>query len=231
MGGARPVGVSRTACLRRRLILQTAAATPGGGAASEASALMSTYTFPVALEYPMPGGPGVNVWHLRTTGDEVPSTSDLESLSEIIQDFYQACSSIFPDSYRAKYLGEATTIGASPQVDQSAPAWTVNGSAGSGGYLPVAAQMCLVMRTDSATRSGRGRKFLGPLASNGLEADGTPSNGTLSTIQTAATALVSSSEGFGNGAIGVYSPTTSTFRDLLGFTVANQYAVLRSRRN
>jgi len=191
---------------------------------------MATWMIPIRLVYPLIGQPGVNVWHARTTGD-FPSESELDGLADLLLDFYNGINGLFPDSYSAHFDGVATTVEAEPQVQSDFTPWTAPGTAGSGGYLPTAAQICVTLRTSSASRSGRGRKFLGPISSVNLQSDGTPSAAALVLVSNAMNALVSASTGFTNGAIGVYSPTDALFRDLTGFSVADQFAVLRSRRD
>lgn len=191
---------------------------------------MATYTFPVKLTYPGAGGPGYNIWHMRTTGD-APSTGDLDGLSDLVANFYSSISGLFPQGYTAQFEGVATTVGEDPVYDTSAEAWSVAGAGSSAAIMPQATAICLTLRTSSASRSGRGRKFLGPMYSGVAAADGTPGDSQLTTIRDAAATLVEESDGFGNGAIGVYSFSQSLFRDLTGYSVRDQFAVLRSRRD
>lgn len=192
---------------------------------------MATFTYPVDLNWSSAtGGPGVNVWHLRTTGDS-EDTVDIAALSEIVHTFYSDISAAFPTGFTAAYAGVATSIEADPVTNTGADAWVVPGSSGSVDTLPPATQLVVTMRTPSATRSGRGRKFFGPLITGMKEPNGTPAATCLTLFTDAFTDLVSSSEAFTNGAVGVWSPTQSLFRDVTGFSIADRFAVLRSRRD
>jgi hypothetical protein len=191
---------------------------------------MPTYEFPVNLTFPGSGSPGVNIWHCRTTGD-FPSTGELQGLSEIIEDFYTAIKGYFPGAaYTASYLGVASTVEEDPQFDTSAPAWVVVGSGGVN-VMPQATAICMTLRTLSADRSGRGRKFLGPFSVDAMQSDGSPTTAALTAIRAAGLAMVVASTAFANGAIGVYSQQESVIRDITGATVRDQFAVLRSRRD
>lgn len=193
---------------------------------------MTLYNFPVLLEWNGVGGPGQNIWDLRTTGDEPGSTdADLDSLSDTIEQFYTdlLAAALYPQGYRASFMGEATTIGENPTVVTS-PTWTVLQS-GSTGISATATQGIITLRTASATRRGRGRKFLGPVAAGAVGSNGAPAPSVVSGMQAAADNLVAASTGFGNGAVGVYSDVDGVFRDLTGATARNYFAVLRSRRD
>jgi hypothetical protein len=108
--------------------------------------------------------------------------------------------------------------------------WTeTQGSTGTGFMGPC--MMVLTLRTTSATRSGRGRKFIGPIVSNQTSTDGTPVPGAVSALQACGTALVTASTGLTSAAIGVYSPTHELFRDVTATNVRDYFATLRSRRD
>lgn len=191
---------------------------------------MSTYRVPIVHTYAGAGGPGLNVWHVRTTGDEVPSGSDLQALVQIIRDFYTAVAIIFPSTSVLTYGGVATTIGDDPQYDASAPAWSVQGSGQSSTLSPLL-QICVGWLTTSASRSGRGRTFLGPLSAQVQEANGTPTGTALGVVRAAALELVADSAGFANGAVTVYSPTQDLARDITGSATRDVFAYLSSRRD
>lgn len=191
---------------------------------------MSVYRFPVTLTYPGAGGPGLNVWHLRTTGDAVPSAGELEGLSNIIRDFYAAQVLWFAQGMTISYQGVATTVGLEPEYDSSAPAWTVTSTSSSGMAPPLLA-VCVNWLTTNASRSGRGRTFLGPYTPAAIQADGTVSNGALTDARDAAAALVAASTGSANGAVGVWSPTDQVLRDVVGTATRDRFAVMTSRRD
>jgi hypothetical protein len=91
--------------------------------------------------------------------------------------------------------------------------------------------MVCTMRTSVATKSGLGRKFIGPLKASVCDTNGTPDSGAVTTVQGFCTALVAASTGLTLAAIGVYSPTYSIFRDVTVMTARDYLAVLRSRRD
>ena len=192
---------------------------------------MAIWTFPVLLTYPGTGGPGLNVWDLRTTADaDPPGDPEVDGLSAIILQFYQDLGgSLFPQGYSAKFEGTATEVSSTPVAIQS-PTWEALGSPDAD-MGPSANQMILTLRTTSATRRGRGRKFLGPVHVDTMQPDGTPTASALAALQGAGDSLVSSSEGFANGAIGVYSSVDQLFRDVVNVEARNYFAVLRSRRD
>lgn len=194
---------------------------------------LTLYTVPVRLTYPGAGGPGFNIWHCRTTGEDVPSTADLDALTDILHTFYSAISPFYTPGTTAAFEGVATTIEENPRFDASGSSWSVTGSSSVSVMLPTAAQICIGWTTEEAGRRGRGRTFIGPLTSAVLDGsgDGTPLNGSLTTLRAAADALVSSSMGFANGAWGVYSPSFGIFHDFTGSRIRDTFAVLTSRRD
>lgn len=192
---------------------------------------MALFRFNVNLDWPGTGGPGINQWDLRTTGSADPEGSaDLDTLVSAIGSFYSAISAaIFPAGYSYFSSEEAVEVaGASTVVPVPSFGQTVTGSDPMG---PTANQMILTIRTSTATRRGRGRKFLGPVALNTIQSDGTPTQGVIGDVQSAADALVGTSQGFANGAVGVYSGVDGVFRDVTSMQCRNYFAVLRSRRD
>lgn len=193
---------------------------------------MTLYHFPVALSWSGPGSPGVNMWDIRTTGDDPGGTDvDLDAMSAAIEDFYVSLQTaeIFPAGYTASFDGLATTIGPDP-VFTASPSWTHTQGSG-GGSAPQSAQGIVTIRTSSAGRSGRGRKFIGPVGSNTVAADGTPNTALVTALQNAADALLAESTGSANGAVGVWSEAGQVFRDATALQARNYFAVLRSRRD
>jgi hypothetical protein len=92
-------------------------------------------------------------------------------------------------------------------------------------------------RTTLAARRGRGRTFLGPLNVDAGSTDGTPSPGALSTINSAAAALIATSSETNDWAFAVYGQQSSGIsgvkvaRDITAQNVRDVFAVLRSRRD
>jgi hypothetical protein len=63
------------------------------------------------------------------------------------------------------------------------------------------------------------------------QADGTVNDAALAAIRAAAGNLVTSSGGFANGALGVWSAKGNAFHDFTSAAVRDKFAVLRSRRD
>jgi hypothetical protein len=116
---------------------------------------------------------------------------------------------------------------------------------GTGSAPQLLAVVC-TWKTSIAARRGRGRTFVGPLATSAVQADGTPLDALVTDVKAAAAALVASSMGFGNGALGVYGYSAAktpgkenprnpadakVFRDFTGYAVRDLFASLRSRRD
>lgn len=191
---------------------------------------MALFRFPVDLVYGVAGGPGVNVWNVRTT-EAAPSTGQLAGLSSMIEQFYTTIANLFPGTMTMSYAGVATTIDQQPPVnDSSAPSWSVQGTA-SNDYLPVAAMIQVRFSTTRGGRSGRGSKYLGPLSVDIHQTDGTPAASYLTEVRNAADALIASSKGFDNGAVVIYSHKLKLGFDIEGESVKDKFAVLTSRRD
>jgi hypothetical protein len=104
--------------------------------------------------------------------------------------------------------------------------------------------VCVTWRTTLVARRGTGRTFLGPLAGGSMSADGTPDDTILANVRTRSQALVDASRSDNGYAIGVYglespwggvgpapSDTPRVLRDIIGYRIRDQFAVLRSRRD
>lgn len=194
---------------------------------------MALHTMVVNISYPGAGGPGVNTWHLRNTSDDEGPFSEVNGLAQLIKTFYTNLRPLFTEQTKFTFSGVTTfTTDPGRQLNEADP-WEVTGQASQSILLPAAAQIVVGWTTEEASRSGKGRTFLGPLGSGSLDnaSDGTPSQGTVTLCLNAATGLVSSSTGFTNGAVGVWSPTDNVFRDFTGARVRKTYAVLTSRRD
>lgn len=136
---------------------------------------------------------------------------------------------IFPGGYTASYAGVATSVGDNPEFFTS-DAWSITES-GPGDVAPPIAQMILTLRTTSATRRGRGRKFIGPVRPTIVQTDGTPTTVALGVLQNAGNTLLAASNGFADGAIGVWSSVDELFRDITAVQARDYFASLRSRRD
>jgi hypothetical protein len=91
--------------------------------------------------------------------------------------------------------------------------------------------VCISWRTSAASRSGRGRTFIGPLNKTAAEIDGSPTAGVLSSLRNAADDLVAAVGNADGTGLGVYSVKQGVLRDFTGATVADRFAYLSSRRD
>lgn len=190
---------------------------------------MPTVRIPIDLTWVgSTGSPGVNVFHGRIITGGI--SSDLQDLTDALQDFYQAIAPVIPNQVTVRWAGEAAGVGDDAGTDFTSPAWTVPGTS-SGGYAPPAATMLVQWRTGSGGRSGRGRSFISPVTNAIVESNGTPDETARGIVQDAVDDLIGASSGFGDGALGVYSRTEDVFRDFTSGTVPNYFASLRSRRD
>ena len=190
---------------------------------------MSIVRVPVRMDFTQPGGPGYNVWHIRTADDN-PETWELSGALDALEDFYQANAGLY-------HAGTTITIGEGMVRDPlGSPTYVdddVRTLTGGNGSAPGSTMLAVVVswRTTSATRSGRGRTFLGPITSAVVSGDGTPSNLFITQARAAATALVAASTAANGWAIGVLSTKQGIFRDAVGSSVRDRYSFLSSRRD
>lgn len=175
------------------------------------------------------GSPGVNVWHIRFENASAPG-GDQDAMVEAIRDFYVATRGSYPTAVNIRFNGEIHGVGDDAGNLYTADTWSTTGS-GINGFLPPAVCTLVSWRTSSATRSGRGRTFIGPMSATILETNGTPDEGFRAGTQAAVDDLIETSDSFANGAVGIYSRTENVFRDLVSGDVPNYFAVLRSRRD
>lgn len=191
---------------------------------------MALWRATVNLAYATGSTAGTNTWHLRSTGVE-PADTDIQDLMDAIQSYYDDFLAAFcPTSYHATFDGSVQEVGSvDPNIIGGFTTWDEVGGAGTS-YGPNLAQVCVGWRTAQGSRRGRGRTFMGPLSSAVFGADGTIDNTALLGMQGLAHDLVAASEGFSNGAIGVYSSVDHVLRDFTGFVINDRVAYLSSRR-
>lgn len=204
---------------------------------------MGVYRVPIDLEWTGPGSPGVNVFHIRTAND-IPPWGEVQDAVDAIHAFYTAANSGV-DQLSPLFAGgtviscdEAMNVETQEAVPVSFPEIT---SAATIGDLPAANQLVVSWRTSLRARRGMGRTFLGPLNMSVVEADGSPNPTILAQVRAAAAGLIDASSGVNDWAVGVWgleTPHTGdlpdpprVLRDFTSYTVADQFAVLRSRRD
>jgi len=188
---------------------------------------MPIYRVPVRIEYKADGGPAFNVLHVRTVSS---ARDELLGALGAIEQFYDDVSEIYrPDT--TVTIGEGMIkdpLGSPEYVNDSRRVVT---GTGGGGTTPTLIALVVSWRTSSASRSGHGRTFLGPVQLSAVDAvDGTPTQAILTTVGNAADELVSASSGLNDWAVGVLSTKQGLLRDFTGFTVRDRFAFLSSRR-
>jgi len=173
------------------------------------------------------------VWHIRTSGATLGTElSEASALIGYIRTYFPSTTTLT--------LGTVVEEGTSREIIPTMASLSGSGT----GSAPQALALVVTWRTTIAARRGRGRTFVGPLPTNAIQSDGTPSVSLLSTVGTAAAALSASSTALGAGAIGVWgysaakAPGTvrdpadaKVFRDFTGYGIRDLFGVLRSRRD
>lgn len=191
---------------------------------------MSVYRGVVTITHPSIGGTGTNTWHVRT--DSIGDGGDvtLGVLSEMIHTFYDAINDRFAGGTVAAFDGEWQQIDSGGDALIGVDSWSV---AVAGSEPPLPPQDCLVAswRTTGGGRSGRGRTFLSPMRVTTLQDNGSPTEAARAQIVAAGNALIGSSSGLANGAVGVWSVKDEVLRDFTAVACRNVFGVLRSRRD
>lgn len=192
---------------------------------------MAILSVPIRLNFPGGGGPGVNVWDTRVITESGGPSSDLQAQVDLLETFYTdlLAGDLLPGGYSASFDGTATSVGENPEYYTADP-WTIT-ETGDPNIAPAMAQMIVTLRTTSATRRGRGRKFIGPVRPTVVSPSGVPTTTAVGVLQDAAQNLLDGSELLANGAFGVYSAVDGLFRDLTSVQARNYFASLRSRRD
>jgi len=191
---------------------------------------MAIYRIPVRLEgTATPGGPWLNILHVSTQPAGQPG--DLGEALDAIQGFYEGVRGFIANTTTIT-IGEGMIrdpLGSPEYVDDDRRVLVGGGAAGQN--LSALLAVVVGWRTASATRSGRGRTFVGPLVLSANEGNGTPSPQVLTAINNAASALVNDSQAANGWAFGVLSTRQGTFRDVAGHSVRDRFAFLSSRRD
>lgn len=192
---------------------------------------MAIFRVPVRIDHSQPGTPAYNVWAVRTIGPSGDDEDQLRDAVDSLADFYT--------SLRTTYITGATiTIGEGMIKDPLGSPEYVDDyrktilSSGAGGQLPAMLSIVIGWRTSSATRSGRGRTFLGPFQANvNQSTNGTIDESILSTVRGATTGLLNDSTGPSGWSLGVLSTKQRLLRDFTGFTIKDRWSYLSSRRD
>ena len=193
------------------------------------------------------GGPGVNVWHLRTGADPGIAGPDhgvqVGLALDALEDFYQAIAGAMRGGLTITVGDELVNVDDGSESPAAAPRTISTGAATDA--APSAAMLCVSWKTSLRARRGMGRTFCGPLARITIDSDGSPTAGVMTQFRSAASALVAASTAAQDWSWGIYGQEkplkTSQFdenglplkvlRDITGSSVSDKFAVLRSRRD
>jgi hypothetical protein len=192
---------------------------------------VSTIKVPVTIVYGGGSSPALNIWHGRMDADPPGTGVDgqVQDIIDALETFYTTIKSSYASGTNIT-IGEGTIIDpyGSPTYANPTPA-VVTGTK-PGGVEPALLAVTATWYTTSATKSGRGRTFLGPFGVDVAASDGTVAPTDLDNMRSAAAALVAASQGLNSWELGVYSPTQNLFRGFTAFAVRDRFAVMRSRR-
>jgi hypothetical protein len=203
---------------------------------------MAIFRVPINITFPGAGSPGANIWHIRTATPALSTElTEANTLIGYIRTFYNYNVAHFPATTVIS-LGTVTEEETSREITPTMATVTGVGT----GSAPQLLAVVVTWRTTVASRRGRGRTFLGPLATADMQNDGTPSSTLMTDVNSSAASLVTSSLAMGSGAIGVYgyrdaklpgkanlrNPSDPRiFRDVTGKQVRDLFGSLRSRRD
>jgi hypothetical protein len=201
---------------------------------------MAIFRVPFNITFPGAGSPGANIFHIRTAISTAPEELlEANALVSYIRTLYTNAANYMPTGTTIT-LGTVSEEGTQREI---VPTFSAVTGSGTGSSMQALA-LVITWRTTVAARRGRGRTFIGPLATATVQADGTPADTFRATMATAAAGLVSSSMAYGNGAIGVWGYAGAkgsgtprdpndprVFRDFTGSNVRDLFGVLRSRRD
>lgn len=206
---------------------------------------MAIFRVPINLTWSGSGSPGVNVFHVRD--DAWPGSTNLDTTISALRDAYaDLCNSttgILALGTKVS-LGDIVELESGEYVQPGAGAWTDQTSARTGGNAAPALQIVVSWRTTLAARRGMGRTFLGPLAAPCVDADGTPTTAAMTAAKAFGQDVLNQNGTVGSSRIGIYGAQAAltdaqkqsgdyprVLRDITGYRVRDQFAVLRSRRD
>lgn len=177
------------------------------------------------------GGMGTNTWHARTGAITGPAEDlELSALASGLNDFYTGIQALLAGDSGIHFDGTWQRAETGEDGLTAAGSIAIDPTSG-GDPLPPATAIVVGWLTASGGRSGRGRTFLGPMAVETLQDNGTPTDAALATIRTNAENLVDFSQAQTGCALGVWSPQDQLLRDFIGTRTRNIFASLRSRRD
>lgn len=176
------------------------------------------------------GGPGYNIWHREAPTFPLDNAWETATVAALTR-FYTALVPALVTGTTITIERDAIRLDTREYVDLGAEV-IVTVPGGEPNKAPLATAIVIGWRTASATRSGRGRTFVGPVGQRAVQSDGTPTATALTACNAAAEAILDPEfDPVGDGSFGVYSRTTGQFRPFTGHRVRDTFAVLRSRRD
>jgi hypothetical protein len=191
---------------------------------------MATFRVPVRISHAGGGGDAYNIMHFRTIGPSLDDQDQLNTGIVALRNLYDGIRDMYA-STTTIHIAEAVIkdpLGSPEYFDSDS--FVVTGSR-VGGVEPTLLAVCATWRTTSATRSGRGRTFFGPLGTGLVAADGTPDNGDLGVLRSSISTFLNRSQGPEGWSFGVLSTKQRLFRDVTAYTVRDRFAYLSSRRD
>lgn len=200
---------------------------------------MPIYRLPVTITDPR-AGVCTNVWHVRTVGSGGGATSDLQGAATSLRSFYNSMVGFWP-------VGNSITADFAVDVQAASDApvtWAAIAGTGAGNVAPPHLAVCITWKTSIRARRGRGRTFLGPMVGALIGPDGTITDANLTTLRTAAQNLINDSLVDNGWAISIWGQETAApkgftgdradlphvGRDIQSYSIADKWAVMRSRR-
>lgn len=184
---------------------------------------------PVRFNFGQAGNDAMNVWNVRTITDGEDGADMLHEALLSLKTFYTGMQAYLPSGTIT--LGEGMIrdpLGNPEYQDDDPQTITTNGGTS---IAPPFLAVVISWRTTSASRSGRGRTFVGPWISSQMQADGTPAATLITSVKNHATDLLNDSRGPSGWSLGVLSQKQRVLRDITGFSVHDRWAYLSSRRD
>lgn len=179
-------------------------------------------------------GAGVSVFHAR--GDGVATNGQVaQSLADRVAAFFTAVKAAVPPGVTWSFGGEVlefdTATGVLSDVHSVTPPTAITSTASSGAYSrAVGGRIDWGTNAIVAGRRLKGRTFIVPISSSGLDTTGTLSGTALATLGTAATGYRNTGV-FTAAQPVVWSRTHGIVADITAHTIVDQTSVLRSRRD
>lgn len=201
---------------------------------------MAVLRLPIKITSPVAGVCN-NTWHVRLANDTVADQPQLDAAVSALRTFYTA--TLLQQAPTGVTLEADAAINVDTAKDMPVT-WAKMTASTVTTMSPTFLAICVNWKTDSRTRRGRGRTFLGPLVNSAQQTDGTIMDAIVASMTTAANALVAASKATNGWAFGVYGLVEPSkisgipldgnpprmFRDFTGCAVSDRFAYLSSRR-